>query len=57
MQPLAYVWFTDGVKRPVYELAGHQYVEDDDGEPIFGVWFIAREECDTAVIVSPSPPC
>jgi hypothetical protein len=31
MESLGYVWFTDGIKRPVYELAGRQYVWDDLG--------------------------
>ena len=44
MQPLAYVEFTDHVRRPVFELAGRQTVEDDDGEPIFGVWYVPRED-------------
>jgi hypothetical protein len=32
-------------------LDGRQYVLDDDGEPVYGVWFIPREEADVAVVV------
>ena len=45
-EPIAYVWFVDGVKRPIFaEPDGKQYVLDDDGEPIYGVWYIARTRC------------
>jgi hypothetical protein len=38
--------FVDGVWRPVYETPeGRQYVIDPDGEEVFGVWYIPREEC------------
>jgi hypothetical protein len=41
--------FVDGVTRPVFETPdGRQYVVDDDGELVFGVWYmpgdISREE-------------
>jgi hypothetical protein len=44
-EPIAYVWFTDGVKRAVYEERGRQFVLDEYGEPIYGVWYIPPEEC------------
>jgi hypothetical protein len=53
-EPVAYIEFTDGLRRPVFEEPdGRQYVLDDDGEPVYGVWFIPREECDLPVIVRP----
>jgi hypothetical protein len=31
--------FTDGTMRPIYrEDDGRQYVLDDEGEPVYGVW-------------------
>jgi hypothetical protein len=41
-----YVQFIDGVKRPVCDLQGRRCIEGDDGEPIFGCWFIPWEEWD-----------
>ena len=42
--PIAYVWFVDGVKRPIFEEPnGRQYVIDDDGEPVYGVWYVPPE--------------
>jgi hypothetical protein len=53
--PIAEVIFTDGRERPVYEGAdGRQYVLDD-GEPVYGVWFIPRDEADTPVVVDDAP--
>jgi hypothetical protein len=41
-----------GLMRPVYEaLDGRQYVLDDDGEPVYGVWFIPRDEADLPFVV------
>jgi hypothetical protein len=43
--------FVDGSMRPVYETPEHrQYVLDDDGEPVYGVWFIPPD-VDSPVIV------
>ncbi len=42
---VAHIWFTDGVKRTVHqEASGRQYVLDEDGEQVHGVWFIPPEE-------------
>jgi hypothetical protein len=42
---IAYTWFTDGVKRAVYlEASGKQYVLDEEGEKVHGVWYIPPEE-------------
>jgi hypothetical protein len=54
---VAYVEFADGQRRPVYQDAtGRQYVVDDDGEPIRGVWYIPRDECDVPIVVDGSAP-
>ena len=45
-QPIASVEFSDGTTRLVYEDAHGQYVMDDQGEPIYGVWYVPREELD-----------
>jgi hypothetical protein len=38
---IAQVDFVDGIRRPVFEqLDGRQYVLSDEGERLFGVWFI-----------------
>jgi len=42
--PIAYVRFVDGVARAVYlDENGGQFVLDDDGQPIFGVWIYIDE--------------
>jgi hypothetical protein len=54
---VAYVDWTDGQRRPVYQDArGRQYVAGDDGEPVHGVWYIPRDECDTPIVVDRSAP-
>jgi hypothetical protein len=48
---VATILFTDGVWRPVYELQdGRQYV-DVDGAPVYGVWFILRDDPQPDAIV------
>ena len=40
-QHLATISFTDGVRRLVWEeLKGRQYVLDDDGREVRGVWIV-----------------
>jgi hypothetical protein len=36
--------FVDGTRRPIYEDAAGQYVRDDDGERVYGVYLIPEEE-------------
>jgi hypothetical protein len=48
---VAHIEFTDGQKRPVYEGPAGQYVIDDDGDKVHGVWFIPREDCDVPLVV------
>jgi hypothetical protein len=43
-EPLAWVEFTDGQIRSVWELGSRQYVLDDDGLPVFGTWLTPRED-------------
>lgn len=50
---IGYIFSTDGIKRPIFEqLDGRQYVHDDDGEPVFGVWMVSEDGPDLPVIVS-----
>jgi hypothetical protein len=44
--------------RAVYEAHdGRQYVLDNDGEPVYGVWFIPRDEADVPFVVDRSNSC
>jgi hypothetical protein len=55
-KPVAQVEFTEGEPRPVFEaMDGRQFIVDDDGNKIYGVWFIPREEFDTPFIVDERP--
>jgi hypothetical protein len=46
MQPIAYVEFADGAMRPVFQDDHGQYVLADDGEPVYGIWHMPRQEWD-----------
>ncbi|HEV3258613.1 MAG TPA: hypothetical protein VG013_17185 [Gemmataceae bacterium] len=49
---IGHVRFTDGARRPVYAECGRQYTYDNDGEQVYGVFLIPREEwADLPVIV------
>ena len=51
-QIVAHVWFVDAIKRTVFQQAdGRQYVLDDDGEPVPGVWLIPKEEVVPDVVI------
>jgi phenolic acid decarboxylase len=56
MEPsVAAIRFTDGVWRDVFEEpTGRQYVLDHDGERVYGVWFIPRDEPEPDVVVGAS---
>jgi hypothetical protein len=42
---IARVLFADGARRAVYlEASGKQYVIDDEGEKVHGVWYLPLEE-------------
>ena len=43
-QPIASIELSAGTTRLVYEDAHGQYVIGDEGEPVFGVWYVRREE-------------
>ena len=41
---LASVLFIDGVTRPVFlDVDGRQFVLDDEGRPVYGVWVYVDE--------------
>jgi len=40
--------------RPVFEDERGQYVIADDGEPIYGVWYILPEECQVPIVTRAS---
>jgi hypothetical protein len=49
---VAEVNFDDGSIRTAWETAdGLQYVEDDDGERVYGVWYIPPDESLKPIIV------
>jgi hypothetical protein len=48
---VCYTEFLGGIIRPVYEDAIGQYVMDDEGLPVRGVWFIPRDEADVPAVV------
>ena len=49
---MGYREFVEGIRRPIYEDAQGQYVLDDNGERVSGVYLIPEEErCDLPVIV------
>jgi len=50
-QLVAYTQFVDDKTRPVFEHPSGQYVIADDGEAIYGVWYIPPEECHIPLVV------
>jgi hypothetical protein len=51
MEILAHIQFADGQPRPVIEVDGRQYVLDDEGDRVYGVWFIPRDEEPVPIMV------
>lgn len=43
--------FIDGTMRPIYEDGKGQYVVNDDGDHVRGVYLIPRDEPDLPIIV------
>jgi hypothetical protein len=43
--------FVDGSTRAIYDDGQRQYVIDDDGYKVYGVWLIPEDEPDLPVIV------
>jgi hypothetical protein len=52
-EPIAFIEFAGGAMRPVFEDGDRQYVIDDDGDRVYGVWFIPRDPTDEPIIVGP----
>lgn len=52
--PNCFTEFTDDVMRPVFEDARGQYLLDE-GEEVYGVWFIPREQADLPDIMEAQP--
>jgi hypothetical protein len=50
---VAYRKFVDGSMRPVYDDGKRQWVINDDGDRVYGVFFIPRELCVLPLIVRP----
>lgn len=48
---VGYREFTDGPRRPIWEDEQGQYVEDEDGCKIRGVYFIPPDEADVPLVV------
>lgn len=55
-EPIATVEFSDGHKRPIFMDGDRQYVLDNDGNAVYGVWYMERDECDTPVVVGDALP-
>ena len=48
-------WFVDGIERAVCQDAhGQQYVLDNDGTRVDGIWMVPEEEPDAPLIVAVS---
>ena len=54
MDPIAITELAGDAMRPVYEDERGQFVIDDDGNRVDGVWYIPRA-CDTPIIVGDCP--
>ena len=52
VEPIARVQFVDGNTRPVFEADGRQFVVDDAGERVYGVWYIPPDDR-VPIIVEP----
>ena len=51
-QHLADVDFVDGIRRPVSETpTGRQYVVDDDGQRLYGVWFLPSDVAEPIIVL------
>ena len=56
-EPIATIKFADGIERPVYDDGeGSQYILDGNGKPVYGVWFIPRDEPDVPIVVGDAEP-
>ncbi len=49
------IQFTDGCKRDIYQTSDcRQYVVDDAGDQVFGVWIMERDDDGDLPIVVPA---
>jgi hypothetical protein len=54
VEPITYIELADGTTRPVFLDDGRQFVIDDDGERVYGEWFIPEpEHYDVPIIIGP----
>jgi hypothetical protein len=43
-KPIASIPFTDGIARPAFrDAGGRQYILDEEGQPVYGVWVYIDE--------------
>ena len=52
MEPVAHVRFADGPFRQVFEADGRQFVITDDGDPVYGVWYIPPDDRPVPIILN-----
>jgi hypothetical protein len=50
-EPIAHIEFAGGPMWPVFEDGSRQYVVDDDGKRVYGVWFIPRDDVDLPLVI------
>jgi hypothetical protein len=43
IEPVCFTEFADGLMRPVFEDARGRYVVDDEGDPVYGIWWLPPE--------------
>jgi hypothetical protein len=54
---IGYRFFVDRTRRPIFEqLDGRQFVLDDAGDRVYGVWIIPKDEFDLPIIVDAACP-
>ena len=54
MHPIAHIEFADGPLRPVYEADGRQFVITDDGNRVYGVWYIPPDDGPVPLLADPN---
>ena len=58
MEPIAAIEMFDGTPRLVNEGPdGRRYVYNDDGEQVYGDWFISSEECSAPIVMDDREFC
>jgi hypothetical protein len=55
-EPVAHVLFAGGSMRPVFEVDGRQFVLGDDGEPVYGIWYIPSDDGPVPLLVPAGQP-